>query len=168
MAYLLANNPRFTLPARMVPAARGRRRLGFGDILNPSAGTSLDCGFFAGGVFRPECWCYDFATACKALNPEAYAATMTLANPDLHIPVLPVLGKGATAPADAQTPIDPSVAVAQQTRLNQATNLSVVQAFADSSGSGSGSGSGLSSFAWVALALATVGVVGAVAIGGSR
>lgn len=158
MAYVLTKAQRYIV---------GRRR-GLGDVLNPSAGTSLDCGFFAGGVFKPECWCYDFGSLCKAANPAAWAATMTLANPDLHIPALPVLAKGATAPDDAQTPVDPSVAVAQQTRLNQATNLSVVQAFADSNNSGSPGSGGLSTMAWVALALAAFGVAGAFAMGGSR
>lgn len=32
------------------------RARGIGDIFNPSTDPNLACGFFAGGVFKPECW----------------------------------------------------------------------------------------------------------------
>jgi hypothetical protein len=55
------------------------KRSTLGDILNPSAGTQLDCGLFSGGVFKPECWAYVFGSKTAA----------DLANPDLAYPQPP-------------------------------------------------------------------------------
>jgi len=54
---------------------------GMGDILNPTAGTALDCGFFAGGVFKKECWCLDHPTWCSQSD---YIAARALADPSVY------------------------------------------------------------------------------------
>ena len=59
-------------------------RLGMGDVLNPTAGTALDCGFLAGGVFKPECWCLSFPALCPSAD---YAAAQALANPSVYAPI---------------------------------------------------------------------------------
>lgn len=79
--------PRVGWRGRFLPA-------GVGDVLNPTAGTSLDCGLFAGGVFKPECW-------AKTLGPtklfgktivsqDDYRAAYALAHPELAYPAMPL------------------------------------------------------------------------------
>jgi hypothetical protein len=51
-----------------------------GDVLNPTAGTKLDCGLFAGGVFKPECWCLSAPWLCSTAD---YQAAQAMANPDV-------------------------------------------------------------------------------------
>ena len=60
------------------------RFVGFGDVLNPTAGTALDCGLFAGGVFKPECWCLDFPSLCSQAD---YTAAYEMAHPETIAPV---------------------------------------------------------------------------------
>lgn len=91
---------------------------GVGDVLNPTAGTALDCGLFAGGVFSKACWCLSFPQLC---DTETYQAAYALAHPDVYAPVKapPVVrAPGDSAPASA-TPDD---ILAQQTRDWQAQN----------------------------------------------
>ena len=71
------------------------RRRGFGDVLNPTGGTALDCGLLAGGVFNPACWCLSFPSTCTASD---LAAANALANPNVYAPV--------QAPPTVQAPVD--------------------------------------------------------------
>jgi hypothetical protein len=97
-----------------------------GDVLNPTAGTALDCGLFNLGVFNPACWCLSVGkTVCNAVSGAGtWEAAQTLANPDLFAQQPPTLAKGGAVPTAAQlanTPPSqlPSDLVAQQTRENQ-------------------------------------------------
>jgi hypothetical protein len=117
-------------------------RRGIGDVLNPSAGTALDCGLFAGGVFKPECWAYVFGNQ----------AAIDIANPGLapSISLRPMQGGAVPTPQQLATvpPADlPGILVAQQTAQNQADiaaenqpDLSV------------GSGSSIPTWVWLAVA----------------
>lgn len=83
--------------------------MGLGDVLNPTAGTQLDCGLFAGGVFNPACWCLSFPSLCST---ETYQAAQGIANPSLvYSPVSP-LPPPAAIPAGSVAAL-PSVADAQ-------------------------------------------------------
>ncbi len=73
-------------------------RMGVGDVLNPTAGTALDCGLFAGGVFKGACWCASFPSLCP---PADYVATQALMNPETYAPV--------QQPPTVQPPADPSI-----------------------------------------------------------
>lgn len=77
---------------------------GLGDILNPTAGTSLDCGLFAGGVFKPACWCASFPSWCGGMTPQDVAkAKAGLDNPALYPnPPAPV---GPASPDNLTTPV---------------------------------------------------------------
>lgn len=65
-----------------------RMRRGIGALvnpwLNPTRGTALDCGLFAGGVFQKACWCLQFPSLCST---EDYQAAMALAHPDVYVAV---------------------------------------------------------------------------------
>ena len=54
---------------------------GLADVLNPTAGTSLDCGLFAGGVFNKACWCASFPSLCSSAD---YVATKALEDPSVY------------------------------------------------------------------------------------
>jgi hypothetical protein len=67
------------------------RQSGIGDILNPTAGTQLDCGLFAGGVFNKACWCISLGPSiCDSMfGAGTYAAAQGIANPStVYAPVL--------------------------------------------------------------------------------
>ena len=108
------------------------RRRGFGDVLNPMAGTALDCGFFAGGIFNPACRCLSFPSTCSASD---YAAAYALAHPSVYAPIQapPTVqapaGSALTVPpasgADAQATID--AVLAQQEAAAQAQNAATMQ-----------------------------------------
>lgn len=67
--------------------------MGLADVLNPTAGTQLDCGLFAGGVFKPECWCLSFPALCPT---STYQAAQGIANPTLvYAPVNPLVPPAA-------------------------------------------------------------------------
>lgn len=63
------------------------RRRGLGDILNPTAGSQLDCGLFALGVFKPACWAITLGP--NIVGKANYEAAVALANPDVVYPPLP-------------------------------------------------------------------------------
>ncbi len=81
----LYRSPVAMLGGRVVAVRRG-----MGDVLNPTAGSQLDCGLFNFGVFRKECWCLQFPSLCSSSD---YQAAVALANPDV------VYGGGPPAPA---------------------------------------------------------------------
>lgn len=65
------------------------RRVGrLGDVLNPTAGSQLDCGLFAGGVFKPACWAIQLGPTI--VGKSNYDAAVALANPDVVYPPLPL------------------------------------------------------------------------------
>lgn len=99
--------------------------LGMGDVLNPTAGTALDCGLFAGGVFKKECWCLDFPSLCSSAD---YQAAYALAHPEVYAAVQspPTVGSpsGSLPPAsgvDAQAIIDAIIAQQKATQDAQAS-----------------------------------------------
>ena len=107
------------------------RRRGFG-VLNPTAGTALDCGLTAGGVFNKACWCLSWPSLCSAAD---YQAAYALANPGVYAPIQapPTVqapaGSAITVPpasgADAQATID--AVLAQQEAAAQAQNAATMQ-----------------------------------------
>lgn len=117
--------------------------MGFGDVLNPfewTAGTSLDCGFFAGGVFNPACWCLSFPALCPA---STYVAAQALANPEMYVQPSPLPPPSApssatTAPdMPTQADIDASIAVAAaQGQQNFQTDIADTQANLDAAAAG--------------------------------
>jgi hypothetical protein len=74
---------------------------GMGDVLNPTAGTALDCGLFAGGVFSKACWCLSFPSLCSS---ETYQAAYALAHPEVYTPIPPAPGLPAVSGAYSSTP----------------------------------------------------------------
>lgn len=153
-------------PMGMVRGRAVAFRRGVGDVLNPTAGSSLDCGLFAGGVFNPACWCLQFPSLC---SKSTYTAAVALANPDL------IYGSGPPAPAAV-----PAVAAGTSTvpvpytadEFTQAVNDAIdsgvattkaatssyfadVQAALDAAAAGQGSpDSSTPTWVWVALAAA--------------
>jgi hypothetical protein len=67
--------------------------MALGDVLDPAAGTALNCGLFHFGFFRPECWAYVFG------QKEA----LQLANPDLAYPSPPAPAVPAPPPGALTT-----------------------------------------------------------------
>jgi hypothetical protein len=76
---------------------------GLADILNPTAGTSLNCGLFAGGVFNKACWCASFPSLCSSAD---YVATKALEDPSVYNTLMqpPVVG----APTGAALTLPPA------------------------------------------------------------
>lgn len=111
---------------------RIRSQAGMGDILNPTAGTALNCGLFAGGVFKKECWCLEYPSLCSEAD---YVASRALADPSVYaaLQAPPVVGAptGAaltTPPASgeqAQAQVD--AILAQQVSDWQAQNMGTMQ-----------------------------------------
>jgi hypothetical protein len=109
-----------------------RLKHGLGDILNPTAGTAVDCGLFAGGFFNKTCWCLSFPSLCSQSD---YVAARAVADPTVYntLKEAPVVGAPAgavltTAPASgaqAQGTID--ALVAQQNADWQAQNTASMQ-----------------------------------------
>ena len=154
------------------PGWRGAARLaGLGDVLNPTAGTALDCGLFAGGVFKPECWAKTLGPTKlfgKTIVSEAdYQAAYALAHPDLAYPPMPLPSpppaveagtSSVPAPYDAESyaaAVD--AAIAEGARRTKAavqsyftdTAASLQQAAAG--GDGSPDGGGTNWWPWVIL-----------------
>lgn len=142
---------------------------GMGDVLNPTAGTSLDCGLFAGGVFKPECWCLSYPSLCSS---DDYKAAYALAHPDVYETVQQAPGvpavEGATSStqlttseydsqvADAWTQWKTQVDTQNSDTMNQtASNLDSVSVPTTTS---------IPTWIWVALA--GIGAFALVAIGG--
>lgn len=86
--------------------------------MNPTAGTALDCGFFAGGVFKPECWCLSAPALCPAAD---YQAAYALAHPEVYAPV-----QAPPVVQPAQPGQTPSDVVAQEMAAWQAQNQSTI------------------------------------------
>jgi hypothetical protein len=67
-------------------------RRGVGDVLNPAAGTSLNCGLLAGGLFNPTCWCAQFPTLClnspTATVQDVANAAAGVSNPQIYLPTV--------------------------------------------------------------------------------
>lgn len=120
---------------------------GLGDVLNPTAGTSLDCGLFAGGVFKPECW-------AKTLGPtkllgktivseDDYRAALALAHPDLAYPPMPlpvappaVSAGTSTVPAPYGTPLEFSEAVSAAIEEGARQTRAAAQSYFESTAAG--------------------------------
>lgn len=105
-------------------------RMGLGDVLNPTAGTALDCGLLAGGVFKGACWCASFPTLCPSSD---YVATQTLMNPDLYAPIQappPVAAPADPAILAGALPADPNAVIsgviAQQKAAQDAQNMATM------------------------------------------
>ena len=146
---------------------------GLGDILNPTAGSALDCGFFAGGAFKKECWCLDHPTWCSESD---YMASRAMADPSVYntlrqppVVAAPSGDKLVTPPAsgeDAQSTVDELLAdqmrrwQGQNTESMQETagNLSQFQSDYEKATAAS-----IPMWLWLA---AGVGVFAVVAVGG--
>lgn len=87
---------------------------GMGDVLNPTAGTALDCGLFAFGVFKPECWCLSYPSLCSKSD---YTAAYTLAHPEVIAPIQapPTVG----APAGSELTVPPASGQAAQQTVDE-------------------------------------------------
>jgi hypothetical protein len=79
-------------------------RSGLADVLDPQAGSSLDCGFFGGGVFNEACWCLEFPSLCSA---DKYKAAVALANPDI-VYAQPLPPPPVAAPTGAALTVPPA------------------------------------------------------------
>ena len=144
-------------------------RRGFGDVLDPSAGTALDCGLFAGGVFNKACWCLQWPSLCSS---DDYKAAYALAHPEVYSPILqppapPAVSAGVSdVPAPySQDEYEAAVAgaLAQQSGAWQAQN----QATMDATAANLDAVAPPSSTNWALWgALALVGVFGFVALAG--
>lgn len=141
---------------------------GMGDVLNPTAGTSLDCGLFAGGVFKSACWYAAFNDPQSAAQAQAgidNPAIYTSIPPAPGLPAVSggyVLGNQTTAQYDAEVQQAWDAWKAQ----SDAQNLdAMTQAAANIAAAGQPSTSAFSlpSWAWVAIG---VGVLAVVAVGG--
>ena len=80
---------------------------GLGDVLNPTAGSQLDCGLFAGGVFNPACWC--LASGGSLCTAAAYQAARGIAYPqdlypNLNPPPAPAPPANIVTPAAGTDP----------------------------------------------------------------
>jgi hypothetical protein len=114
----------------MIPSGAAAREIphGIGDVLNPTAGTELDCGLFAGGVFKSACWCLQFPSLCSTSD---YQAAVALAHPELVYGTMPLpvpppaVSEGtSTVPApytadEAQAAIDAALLAGQQQTQQQ-------------------------------------------------
>lgn len=134
------------------------RRLGrLGDVLNPTAGSQLDCGLFAGGVFKPACWAIQLGP--NIVGQSNYQAAVALANPDVVYPPLPApvppaavteYGVSPTVPPtpeQAQQAIDAALSgSAQATQAQNLNYFSSVSANLDQLGTATGGGSSLSTW----------------------
>lgn len=108
------------------------RNRGIGDVLNPTAGTALDCGLFAGGVFNKACWCLQWPSLCSQAD---YVAARALADPSVYAAIQQPPPVGAptgavltTPPASgeqAQAQVD--AILAQQVADWQAQNMGTMQ-----------------------------------------
>ena len=143
---------------------------GMADVLNPTAGTALDCGLLAGGVFNKACWCLSWPSLCSDSD---YRAAYALAHPEVYAtlqppPTVGSPGGGAlsTPPAsgaEAQVVVDDLIA--QQNTAWQAQNaatLAQTQANLDAIPVPSSS---FSMPLWLWLAIGA-GVLGLAAVGG--
>lgn len=152
-----------------VRTSRGFR--GLGDVLDPTAGTALDCGFFAGGVFKPECWALTLGPGI--VGKDNYQAALGVAYPDRYpappAPALPAAPSGTAVPgsqADIMLPGTLATEAAQQT---QQQNQEFFSNLAQSLDQGGGSGGGLETGALIALGLAAgLGVLLVTSMGGRR
>ena len=75
---------------RSIPQFRAAGLRG-ADILNPAAGTSLNCGLLAGGIFNSACWCAQFPSLCLGSNAtpaDVAAASAAANNPSIYAPNL--------------------------------------------------------------------------------
>src|ERR1035437_1781774 len=88
---------------------------GLADVLNPTAGTSLNCGLFAGGVFQKACWCASFPSLCSSAD---YVATKALEDPSVYNTLMqpPVVG-APTGSALTLPPASGAQAAATETAL---------------------------------------------------
>lgn len=150
-----------------------RLKRGMGDVLNPTAGTALDCGLFAGGVFRKECWCMSWPSLCSQAD---YVASRALADPSVYaaLQAPPVVGaptgSALTVPpasgAEAQAQVDAIIAQqqaawdAQNSATMGQTQSGLDQFAADFTAATSGTN-------WMLYGvLAIVGVFALVSVGG--
>jgi hypothetical protein len=125
-----------------VMAYRAKRRRGFGDVLNPTAGTALDCGLTNLGVFQKACWCLSFPSLCSTAD---YTAAYALAHPEVYAPVQappanPAVGAAygnvaapyTCAPGDTSNPNCPgydaalALSAAQQKAAADAQNIATM------------------------------------------
>jgi len=155
-------------------AYRHRPR-GLSDVLNPTAGGQIDCGLFAGGVFRKECWCLQFPGLC---SEEDYQAAVGLQSPDLiysPIQTPPVVaapsGAAATVPpaSDLQAAQTIDELLAQQETAWQAQNagtMAETQANLDAIAAGQPTLVSKTTNWWLWIGVAAVGVFALVALSG--
>jgi hypothetical protein len=149
------------------------RQRGIGDILNPTAGTELDCGLFAGGVFNKACWCLSLGpSACDSMfGAGTYAAAQGLANPStVYAPILapppvpapagyiltvpPASGAAATAIVDQ--------IIAQQKAAQDAQAAATLEQAGqniDTLNQQAATGSGFPWWAWAAVAVGAAALV---------
>ena len=150
-----------------------RFKRGLGDVLNPTAGTALDCGLFAGGVFRKECWCMSFPSVCSQSD---YVAARALADPSVYTPIMapPAVGApvGSVLTEDpgsgeqAQAQVD-ALLVQQQADWNAQNRQTIAETQAGLDQFGADYKESTSGTNWLLYGvLAIVGVFGLVAVGG--
>jgi hypothetical protein len=150
------------------------RHRGLSDVLNPTAGSSLDCGLFAGGVFQKACWCLQFPSLCSSAD---YQAAVALANPDLvYAPIQqpPVVGAptgtaATVAPASGQQAQETiNQLLAEQMTAQQAGDAATVaqtQASLDAIAASQPSLASATNW-WLYIGIAAVAVFALVAMGG--
>lgn len=148
---------------------RAFNSMGVGDVLDPTAGTQLDCGLFAGGVFNAACWCLQFPGLCNTVSPSTFQAAEGIANPDL-LYNQPTVGAAAPAVPAGYTSTNPSVQEAElEITAASATQLRNQQANAaaiDSDVPAPAPASTLTIPVWVWVAVAGVAAFALVGLGG--
>ena len=147
---------------------------GLGDILNPTAGTSLDCGLFAGGVFKPACWCAAYPHLCGDISTpqQAAQAQAGIDSPGIYTaippaPGLPAVSGGTVYGNETVSQYDAEVAAAWEAWKSQVSTQNsdaMSQAAANIEAAGQPTASSIPAWIWVALA--GVGAFALVAIGG--